>query len=148
MSVPRHERKPELWALEVKAVPAELARVDAFAAALFQRLCPAEGERLGFVLREAVLNALEATAESACEERIKIEVSVDWQGIVICIIDQGGGFQPEWQEELAGASMEDCLLDERGRGLLFISEMVDEVWSVYQVGRGHVFGMRKRWEEV
>ncbi|WP_346354420.1 ATP-binding protein [Azotosporobacter soli] len=148
MSVPRHEREPELWALEVEAVPAELARVDAFAEDLFQRLCPEEGERLSFVLREAVLNALEAMAESEGKERIEIEVSVDWQGIVICIIDQGFGFQPEWQEKLAEASMEDCLLDERGRGLLFIRQMVDEIWSFYQPERGHVFGMRKRWKGV
>lgn len=138
------ERKPELWALDVQACAEELARVDTFAAEVFRRIYPQEAELLAFVLREAVLNALEAVAEEAM---IQIRLSADEDGVEICVIDQGGGFERQWQDKLAETSMEDCLLEERGRGLLFISRLVDEVWSSWEPERGHVFGMRKKWQE-
>ena len=144
MSAVGHERKPELWALDVQACAKELARVDTFAAEVFRRIYPQEAELLSFVLREAVLNALEAVPEEAV---IQIRLAVDDDGVEICVIDQGDGFELQWQTKLAETSMEECLLEERGRGLLFISRLVDAVWSSWEPERGHVFGMRKKWRE-
>ena len=133
----------EAWELEIRAAAEELKTVDDFAALLFARIYAEEAELLSFVLREAVLNAVEALANP--QSMLKICITAETDALVIRVIDSGAGFVDGWQEHLAKLSMEDCLLSERGRGLLFIRNMVDEIWSESQAKEGHVFGMRKKW---
>ncbi len=142
------ERRREVWELEIRAAAAELVQVDEFAARVFMLVYPEAANLLSFVLREAVLNAVEANEDEISDKKLKISIAVEHEGLVMLVFDPGKGFAAGWQEELAKASMEDNLLEERGRGLLFIKDMVDEIWSDWQSEQGHVFGMRKKWRGV
>ena len=141
------ERTQEVWELEIRAAAAELVRVDDFAARLFTLVYPEEADLLAFVLREAVLNAVEANEEAA-DNKLKISVASEQEGLVILVLDPGKGFVAGWHDKLEKASMEENLFEERGRGLLFIKDMVDEIWSEWEPENGHVFGMRKKWRGV
>ena len=102
--------------------------------------------QLCFAVREALLNAIQIS-EKTCGDipcKVMVQVTLQAENIEILVQDEGPGLQVGWREELNRRGMEDRLLCDSGRGLLFICEFVDEVWSDRGANGFHIFGMRKR----
>lgn len=83
-----------------------------------------------FALREALLNALEANGLWQEGDRF-IEVTIMRSGdeLTAIVPDWGPGFPEDWKTERLNVDMADILNEDRGRGLLFMREMCDELES-------------------
>jgi len=83
-----------------------------------------------FALREALLNALEANGLWQAGDRL-IEVTMRRSGdeLTAIVPDWGPGFPEDWKTERLRIDMADILTQDRGRGLLFMREMCDELES-------------------
>lgn len=85
---------------------------------------------LCFVLHELTINAIEAMRHAG---KIKAEIQVDVAyksgKIRITVIDTAGGIPKEnWEDILSYHYNMEMTFAERGRGLFFVKNMVDELW--------------------
>lgn len=85
---------------------------------------------LCFVLHELIINAVEAMklAEKSKTEKIQIHVEKEMEEIQMTVIDTAGGIpQESWKAILLYNNIESTF-SERGRGLFFVKNMVDQIW--------------------
>ena len=96
------------------------------AIALAQELGFPEEEtyRLGYAVREALVNAVVHGNRYSANKRVHFQLARSARGIEILIEDEGLGFRTEGQ---ADPLAEENLMNQSGRGLALIRAFVDEV---------------------
>ena len=85
---------------------------------------------LCFVVHELVINAVEAMTVAQLHKAAKIQVHVsqDDELVKITVIDQAKGIPEKDWEKVLQFNLEDSTYSDRGRGLFFVKNMVDEIW--------------------
>ena len=73
---------------------------------------------------ELVINAVQHGNCCDLEKKVKVELFPKPDQIVIQVTDQGKGFDPEC---LKNPCDEECLLEEVGRGLFIVKNLMDEI---------------------
>ncbi|MDQ0155423.1 ATP-binding protein [Robertmurraya andreesenii] len=83
-----------------------------------------------FVVHELMINAVEAMNETGNNEKKSIELQVFYLDgtMKITVIDSAGGIPNEHWEDFLQLDTDIITFSDRGRGLLFIKNMVDEIW--------------------
>ena len=85
---------------------------------------------LCFVVHELVINAIEAMSQANLTngEEIQVHVSQDEETVKITVIDQAEGIpEEEWKNYLQ-FNFDELHFSDRGRGLTFVKNMVDDIW--------------------
>ena len=83
-----------------------------------------------FAVREALLNALEVNAlYQAGDKVLEATIRYDGKWLVAEVPDFGPGLPQDWKKKQLSCGMESLLENDRGRGLLFMNELCDEVDS-------------------
>ena len=83
-----------------------------------------ETYRLGYAVREALVNAVVHGNRYSADKTVLFQVSSSERGIEILIEDQGQGFLAETQ---ADPLAEENLMNQSGRGLALIKAFTDEL---------------------
>ena len=85
---------------------------------------------LCFVVHELVINAIEAMHQADLTNRAKIQVHVsqDEEAIKVTVIDQAEGIPEKDWRSILKFDCEELNYSDRGRGLLFVKNMVDDIW--------------------
>ncbi|MEE8574079.1 MAG: ATP-binding protein [Thermodesulfobacteriota bacterium] len=91
---------------------------------------------IGF--EEALRNAMIHGNKLSPEKMVKIETEITGNMVIMCVEDEGEGFDPE---NLPDPTLDENLLKESGRGVYLIRHLMDEV--VYENG-GRKIIMKKR----
>lgn len=98
-----------------------------------------------FAVREALLNALEANGMNQADDQM-LEVTVsrtgNWLGAEVP--DYGPGLPEGWKEKRLSCDMADLLESDRGRGLLFMSELCDHIDSGRDAQGRHIMILKVR----
>ena len=87
---------------------------------------------------EALRNAMIHGNKLSPEKMVKIETEVIGNMVIICVEDEGEGFDPE---NLPDPTIDENLLKESGRGVYLIKHLMDEV--IYENGGRRII-MKKR----
>lgn len=87
-------------------------------------------KELCFVTHELVINAVEAmqNAYKNTTEKIQIHVSQNDEYVTITVTDHAEGIPKEEWEKVLRFDLENLAFSDRGRGLFFVKNMVDEIW--------------------
>ncbi|KOS69264.1 hypothetical protein AEA09_12335 [Lysinibacillus contaminans] len=87
-------------------------------------------KELCFVVHELVINAVEAMNHANLNEveKIQVHVSQDEELVKVTVIDQAKGIPEKDWEKFLQFDLEDPTYSDRGRGLFFVKNMVDEIW--------------------
>lgn len=87
-------------------------------------------KELCFVVHELVINAIEAMSHANLNEvaKIQVHVSQDDELVKVTVIDQANGIPKKDWDKLLQFNIEDMSFSERGRGLFFVKNMVDDIW--------------------
>ena len=130
-------------------VPAErrwLEYVDVCVEKALITLETGDTDRLGFAVRELMINAMTASENLSTDEPAVIEVELagtdEW--IEIRVTDQGPGLTEGWETRISAPSSPVFFTAASGRGLYLVREMVDEMSSGRTPDGRHVFCIRKR----
>lgn len=85
---------------------------------------------LRFVVHELVINAVEAMekANLSSKEKIQVHVSQNDELIKVTVIDQAKGIPKNDWEKVLQFDLDNLTCSDRGRGLFFVKNMVDEMW--------------------
>jgi serine/threonine-protein kinase RsbW len=89
------------------------------------------GYQLGLAVREIMTNAVVHGNRYSANKKVHLRVSRSESEVVVAIADEGGGFQPEEQDDPLA---EENLLKQSGRGMMIVEAFVDEV--LFQPGQG------------
>lgn len=83
-----------------------------------------------FIIHELIINAIEAMEKCKEKKANEIEVHIKKEDCTIHmqVIDGADGIPTTQANELLHLNMQDVLLSERGRGLLFIQHMADRIF--------------------
>jgi len=73
---------------------------------------------------EALRNAMIHGNKLDVQKKVIVDVELTDDFIVICVEDEGDGFDPDM---IPDPTLEENLLDERGRGVYLITHLMDEV---------------------
>lgn len=98
---------------------------------------------INFVVHELIINAAEATENAGLTQHIQLSIVMATTEIIVTIIDCAGGI-PE--DQLAALTSDRDPVEnfcERGRGFLFIRQMVDELWFEQLSSSQFLVGIRK-----
>ena len=130
-------------------VPAErcwLNVMDVALEAALETLEIQDRQRLAFAAREALINAVKVMEEQAVGDNLEMEITVsadeDW--IAVQVVDTGPGLPQDWQHNLTGRRSDESVVQQSGRGLMFIRRFVDELQSEMDDKGRHILTMRKR----
>lgn len=85
---------------------------------------------LCFVVHELVINAIEAMSLANLKEvaTIQVHVSQNDELVKVTVMDQAKGIpEKDWGKFLE-FNLEDASFSDRGRGLFFVKNMVDDIW--------------------
>lgn len=90
-------------------------------------------KELCFVTHELVINAVEAmqNAQNNDTEKIEVHVLQTRKQVQITVTDHAGGLPEEDWQKVLKYNLEELTFSDRGRGLFFIKNMVDEMWFEY-----------------
>ncbi len=91
---------------------------------------------IGF--EEALRNAMIHGNKLSPEKMVKIETEITGNMVIMCVEDEGEGFDPE---NLPDPTLDENLLKESGRGVYLIKHLMDEV--IYENGGRRII-MKKR----
>lgn len=85
---------------------------------------------LCFVVHELVINAIEATNHANLNKvaKIQVHVSQDDEAVKVTVIDQAEGIPEKDWDKFLQFNLEEITFSDRGRGLLFVKNMVDDIW--------------------
>ncbi|MEX2583776.1 MAG: ATP-binding protein [Gemmatimonadota bacterium] len=121
------ESRPAEFTLEL---PSDLRMIEAAVGYLVSR-CRAfafEGPRLDLNFRvgvtEAIANAVLYGNSSDPDKTVRVDVSLDDQRVVICVADEGEGFDPAGVPDPTAPGNLDS---PGGRGLFLIRKLMDEI---------------------
>lgn len=83
-----------------------------------------------FALHEALVNAFEANCRCGqADAQLSATLRLDKEQLTAEIPDRGPGLPPNWREICQNQSMQDLLWEERGRGILFMQNLCQEIDS-------------------
>jgi serine/threonine-protein kinase RsbW len=96
------------------------------------------GYHLNLVLTEAMANAIEHTSPPDKRDKLRVNIHIDDDLLCIKVYDHGEGF------DLTQVKSPDFeALDESGRGIFVIRELMDSV-DYYKCDEGNVLEMRRK----
>lgn len=104
-------------------------------------------DEIFFATHEAIINAVEIMKKTTqCKEKdyINLGIRISINEVEIIIEDFGPGIPFETWDELKTKSFDDALLDESGRGLLFIKEFMDEVFAYLDKDDKHTLVLKRK----
>lgn len=103
-------------------------------------------KELCFVAHELIINAVEAMelAGKKETEEIQIHVLKDDEQVKIMVIDNAGGIPEENWKSALQFDLEELTQSERGRGLFFVKNMVDDIWFQYISDTQFLVGVSKK----
>ena len=98
-----------------------------------------------FVVHELVINAVEAMRNvGKADEEIQVHVKQREEQLQVTVIDQAEGIPEEhWDSIFQEDFQQDSFL-ERGRGLLFVKYMVDDLWFEHVSDTQFLVGITKK----
>ncbi|MFF5994562.1 ATP-binding protein [Lysinibacillus sp. KU-BSD001] len=101
---------------------------------------------LCFVVHELVINAVEAMQQVQFTnvKKIEIHVTKDEDLVQVTVTDESGGIPKDKCERILATNFEDVDFSDRGRGFLFIKNMVDEVWFEHLSDNRFLVGIKKK----
>ena len=112
--------------LEIESDPNNLITVEEFVNYFAIELGLKEDKLPGLLLSvtEATTNAIIHANKSDKEKKVKITVNVEEKKLIICIKDEGSGFDPQ---NVPDPTAPENLLKDSGRGLYLMKVYMDEV---------------------
>ena len=107
-------------------------------------------KELCFVVHELIINAVEAMrhAEKSKTDTIQIHVSQNDGQIKITVMDHAGGIPEENWQDIFQFDLENLNYSDRGRGLFFVNNMVDEIWFEKVSDQTFLVGVSKKIENI
>ncbi|WP_431030312.1 ATP-binding protein [Lysinibacillus sp. LZ02] len=101
---------------------------------------------LCFVVHELVINAVEAMKQMQFTDVKKIEIHItkDKDLVKVTVTDEAMGIPEEKWDSILAANFEDVDFSDRGRGFLFIKNMVDEIWFEHLSDNRFLVGIQKK----
>lgn len=107
-----------------------------------------ETKKIVLATHEAIINSVEAMkrfhGDTYGEKKISLKINVKKEEIEIKVIDSAGGLPIEVQNRLGQRCLEELVWEEDGRGILFMSHLVDDVWHDKDENGQFIIGLRKR----
>ena len=99
-----------------------------------------------FVVHELVINAVEAMQQIQFTEakEIVVHVTKDADVLQVTVTDEAKGIPEENLSSILGANFEELDYSDRGRGFLFIKQMVDEIWFENLSNNRFLVGVKKK----
>jgi serine/threonine-protein kinase RsbW len=112
--------------LEIESDPNNLITVEEFVNYFAIELGIKEDKIPGLLLSvtEATTNAIIHANKSNKDKKVKINVNVEGKRVVICVKDEGTGFDPQ---NVPDPTAPENLLKDSGRGLYLMKVYMDEV---------------------
>lgn len=88
-------------------------------------------EEAMFAIREALINAVEASKDIEDKEKSRVSISMvaDKQSIEVKIFNFYTNMSGDISEKVVNPSTPENIWSDHGRGLLFINHLVDQVWE-------------------
>lgn len=121
-----------------------LDKIDAFCKKTFNDSDFKYHEEMVFAIHEAIINAIEATRHFRCEKKkvisLDIEINQSYAQAKVSNHIQG---KLHLEALLREKDIDRDLWEDRGRGLFFIRELVDELWQETDNTGRFILGMRK-----
>lgn len=101
---------------------------------------------LCFVVHELVINAIEAMSHANLNEvaTIQVQVSQDDELVIVTVTDQAKGIPEKDWEKLLQFDLVDPTYSDRGRGLFFVKNMVDDIWFENVSDTNFLVGISKK----
>lgn len=101
---------------------------------------------LCFVLHELVINAVEAMEKAGYVEGHYIKVQLEKSNVTLSmsVIDFADGIPEECWQKVLTYDLETMGDLDRGRGLLFVQHMVDDIWFEYVAPKQFLVGVTKK----
>ncbi|ANB60467.1 ATP-binding protein [Anoxybacteroides amylolyticum] len=98
-------------------------------------------------VHEAIINAVEAVRtqfdnDDACH--ITVSVRITAEEVTILVADAANGLSKQHIESRQEKRLEDVLLEESGRGLLLMRELMDDLWAEPLENGAYAIGMKMR----
>lgn len=100
---------------------------------------------ISLAVREAVANAIRHGNRERPDKRVAVDFGIEGDSVVIRVTDEGRGFDPDSVED---PRTPDNLLRPNGRGLLFMTNYMDDIDYTFQSGGGTVVTLRKKLSEL
>ncbi|MFQ5743855.1 MAG: ATP-binding protein [Acidobacteriota bacterium] len=91
-------------------------------------------------IREGIINAVLHGNRERPDTYVNVEFEVGWDHLRITVTDEGEGFDPE---NLPDPVSEEHLLDNAGRGVYLMRQLMDEVSFTFPEGGGTTLSMVK-----
>lgn len=103
-------------------------------------------KELCFIVHELVINAVEAMEFGTKNdtEKIQVTVSQDSEQVKVTVVDHGKGIPEDSWEDALKFDLDEIGFSDRGRGLFFVKNMVDEVWFENVSESKFLVGVSKR----
>lgn len=103
-------------------------------------------KELCFIVHELVINAVEAMefSSNSDTEKIQVTVSQDSDLVKVTVVDHGKGIPKDSWEDALKFNLDEIGFSDRGRGLFFVKNMVDEVWFENVSESKFLVGVSKR----
>ena len=95
---------------------------------------------IGIAVREAVANAVKHGNRQDPSKKVELDFGVEGRDLVIRVLDQGGGFDPE---RVASPLAPENVLKPSGRGIFYMRNFMDEIEYSFGPDGGTVVTMRK-----
>lgn len=96
---------------------------------------------VGIAVREAVANAIKHGNHQDPAKKVEIELRVDGEDLVIRVLDEGIGFDPD---RVANPLAPENLLKPDGRGIFYMGKFMDGVEYRFRDNGGTEVTLRKR----
>jgi serine/threonine-protein kinase RsbW len=105
---------------------ANLPRVEKFTVGICKKakLNEDQSDNMAIAITELVNNAIIHANKQNPEKKVTIRARYEKDRIVVCIIDEGEGFNPE---QVANPTDPKNLWKQNGRGLFLVRNLIDEV---------------------
>jgi len=103
-------------------------------------------KELRFVVHELVINAVEAMGKiDACSEKeIQIHVYQSNEEIKVTVTDEAKGIAENDWDKILQYDLNELDYSDRGRGLFFVKNMVDDIWFEHISKTKFLVGISKR----
>jgi serine/threonine-protein kinase RsbW len=119
---------------------AELVQVVVEEALKRLDLDPDDSHWIGIAVREAVANAVKHGNRQDPDKRVEVDLGVEGDSLVIQVLDEGGGFNPE---EVGDPRAPENVLKPSGRGIFYMQNFMDEIEYSFRPDGGTMVTMRK-----
>ena len=96
---------------------------------------------IGIAVREALANAIKHGNRQDPSKQVEIDLTVEAEELVVCIRDQGSGFDPE---RVPDPLDPDNLLKPDGRGIFYMERFMDRIEYHFGPQGGTEVTLRKR----